>query len=270
MDNATPYVGYWGEPDSIMDFCEPNYAVSFFFAEFCNSLSSVPMFMWGLLGLVLTHMYATKEFRYKLCFMALMFVGVGSFLFHASLRYKYQLLDELPMLLLSSTLVYGVLTIKSVTMAARQYALMALLIGINVFEVCAHTHRCRKTFVKNIGGSVRALSSVEHLLCGLQLECGVRHRRSDHVSPALCADPSHVHLWLVLLLWRLYVLGRRYDVLRASPDAAAALVLAFCRGLWVVSDHYRGDCGARQILEEATDSACVHGVRSCAVWSDAD
>ena len=47
----------------------------------------------------LTHKYASKEIRHKICFLGLGIVGLGSTAFHGSLRYSAQLLDELPMLI---------------------------------------------------------------------------------------------------------------------------------------------------------------------------
>lgn len=41
---------YWGDPDSNVDWCEPNYAVTTYVAEFWNTMSSVPLVMFGLLG----------------------------------------------------------------------------------------------------------------------------------------------------------------------------------------------------------------------------
>ena len=146
-DNATAnieYVGYWGDPNSILDFCEPNYAISYYFAEFFNTLSSMPMIFQAILGLILTHRYATKEFRYKLCFMSLMLVGIGSSLFHASLKYHYQLLDELPMLFLSATGTFVTLTLHSNKNnkhhMKRDYYLVVLLVSITLLETYCYCY----------------------------------------------------------------------------------------------------------------------------------
>jgi len=128
------YVGYWGHPNSIIDFCEPNYFISHYFAEFFNCLSSIPMVVQALLGLVLTHKYATKQFRYKMCFVSLMLVGIGSSLFHASLKYKYQLLDELPMLILSANTLFCTLTAKSNSRTKNEYYLMLFMMSITAAE----------------------------------------------------------------------------------------------------------------------------------------
>ena len=36
-----PSSGYWGFPSSTMDWCEENYAVTSFVAEFCKSMLSL-------------------------------------------------------------------------------------------------------------------------------------------------------------------------------------------------------------------------------------
>ncbi|XP_048587920.1 alkaline ceramidase 3 isoform X2 [Nematostella vectensis] len=89
--------GFWGPPTSTLDWCEENYAVSQFVAEFWNTISNWIMIVPPLLGAILT--WQTRhETRYMLAFLSLFVVGVGSFSFHATLLYHMQLLDELPMI----------------------------------------------------------------------------------------------------------------------------------------------------------------------------
>ena len=42
-----PIVGYWGEPTSTLDFCEENYVVNFYMAEFCKLLARLLYSVWG-------------------------------------------------------------------------------------------------------------------------------------------------------------------------------------------------------------------------------
>ena len=88
--------GFWGEITSSIDWCELNYVVLSFVAEFWNSLSSFSMVFAGMLG-VLAHR-RVLETRFLLAFACVSVVGVGSVLFHASLKHGTQMLDELPML----------------------------------------------------------------------------------------------------------------------------------------------------------------------------
>ncbi|KAI9619423.1 hypothetical protein H4Q26_014185 [Puccinia striiformis f. sp. tritici PST-130] len=64
--NQPPVEGFWGP-------AEANYAITRFIAEFTNTISN-------------------------LIFVGIALVGIGSFLFHATLRYEWQLGDELPMI----------------------------------------------------------------------------------------------------------------------------------------------------------------------------
>jgi dihydroceramidase len=54
---------YWGFPDANIDWCEQNYSTSPYFAEFWNSLSSIPISMFGILGYILAYRTAWREAR---------------------------------------------------------------------------------------------------------------------------------------------------------------------------------------------------------------
>ncbi|XP_013916330.1 PREDICTED: alkaline ceramidase 3 [Thamnophis sirtalis] len=68
MAPAGDRAGYWGPPTSTLDWCEENYVVSSYIAEFS--------------------------------------VGLGSWCFHMTLKYEMQLLDELPMIYSCCVFVY--------------------------------------------------------------------------------------------------------------------------------------------------------------------
>ncbi|KAK3816612.1 MAG: ceramidase-domain-containing protein [Benniella sp.] len=117
--------GYWGPPTSSVDWCEDNYAISYYVAEFFNSFSSFAMILLGeaacysinrlqasmeqsyakntatgttTTGTTTTAIKPPSLFRFKLAFRTITVVGIGSFLFHATLLHHMQMLDELPML----------------------------------------------------------------------------------------------------------------------------------------------------------------------------
>lgn len=99
---AVPYPpeqenGYWGVPTSTIDWCEENYVVSSFVAEALNTTTNA--FFMGLAVFAIYHAHNNKlETRFKLTAFGFLLVGVGLWLFHMTLRYEYQLLDELPMI----------------------------------------------------------------------------------------------------------------------------------------------------------------------------
>jgi len=101
-------MGYWGEPTSTTDFCEPNYAVSHYVAEFFNALSSIPLVVVGICGVV--HSRRLKlGVEQAACYAVVALVGVGSVSFHATLLRTGQVLDELPMLWIILLFIFALL-----------------------------------------------------------------------------------------------------------------------------------------------------------------
>ena len=81
--------GYWGKPSSTVDWCEPNYSVSYYIAEFFNTFSSLAMVFVGLVGMWM-HRGPQFENRYKYAFGSVAIVGVGSAAFHGTLLFSLQ------------------------------------------------------------------------------------------------------------------------------------------------------------------------------------
>lgn len=74
---------------STVNWCEADYVMSKYVAEFWNTLSSGAIVMAGLLGML--------KHKDESVFRALTLVGVGSVIFHATLSSWGQMLDEIPM-----------------------------------------------------------------------------------------------------------------------------------------------------------------------------
>ncbi|XP_033117908.1 alkaline ceramidase 3-like [Anneissia japonica] len=89
--------GYWGNPTSTIDWCEDDYAVSFYIAEFWNTLTNLGIIIPAVLGLIAA-IQDKVEPRTVLGYLALLAVGIGSWCFHMTLQFHMQLLDELPMI----------------------------------------------------------------------------------------------------------------------------------------------------------------------------
>eukprot|EP00795_Rhopilema_esculentum_P016819 gene16819-8282_t len=104
--------GIWGKPTATLDWCEENYIVTQFVAEFWNTISNWIMIIPPLLA---AHLSWRKkmEFRIIASYLSVGFVGIGSLGFHCTLIYKMQLMDELPMIYGTCILLYGMLEIKS-------------------------------------------------------------------------------------------------------------------------------------------------------------
>ena len=105
VDERNMDVGFWGNPTATIDFCEPNYEHSKYVAEFWNTLSSIPIFLVGAMGVWLCHVQALGP-EQMLCYAMVAVVGLGSAAFHATLLREGQILDECPMLWVVQVLIY--------------------------------------------------------------------------------------------------------------------------------------------------------------------
>ena len=94
--NAAP--GYWGPVASSIDWCEHNYVVTFYVAEWFNTVSNLIMLVLGLWGafIALRHQL---EHRFVICHLGIACIGAGSALFHGTLTHIGQQGDETPMVI---------------------------------------------------------------------------------------------------------------------------------------------------------------------------
>eukprot|EP01048_Picozoa_sp_COSAG05_P023868 COSAG05_NODE_5355_length_1198_cov_10.876638_1_plen_292_part_00 len=97
FDGAGPQqrVGRWSPPTGEFNWCEEDYLYTEHVAEVWNSLTSLafcigPALLWGRAAALPTSCLV------NLALVAA--IGLGSVVFHATLKYEAQLLDELPML----------------------------------------------------------------------------------------------------------------------------------------------------------------------------
>lgn len=103
-------VGFWGPPTSNIDWCENNYEVTYYIAEFWNTISNIVLILLPFYA-VYTFKKTGHEKRILLTFLFFTLVGLGSWCFHMTLLYEMQLLDEMPMLLVVLTAIYCQLTV---------------------------------------------------------------------------------------------------------------------------------------------------------------
>lgn len=134
-----PVEGYWGEVSSTIDWCEENYVVSKYVAEWSNTITNSTF--------VITALYSTYcayrnrlEFRFILIGIGFALVGVGSWLFHMTLQYHYQLLDELPMIYATCIPTWSILceTEETLTKNGKSSPLTRQLsVGITISAIVA-------------------------------------------------------------------------------------------------------------------------------------
>lgn len=88
--------GYWSPSTSSIDWCERNYVITPYIAEFWNCISSL-VFCF-LSGILFIHaLYHRIERRFLILDLSFVLVGLGSACFHGTLTHLGQMFDELPM-----------------------------------------------------------------------------------------------------------------------------------------------------------------------------
>ncbi|TPX17418.1 uncharacterized protein E0L32_003061 [Thyridium curvatum] len=118
--------GFWGEQTSTLNWCEEDYNITKYCAEFVNTVTNV-MFLWlGSKGIrdCLTYPYSTV---FIVGFIGYMVVGMGSIAFHTTLKYSMQLADELPM-------IYSTCIMGFTTFSHGKSRKVATFIGLGFFS----------------------------------------------------------------------------------------------------------------------------------------
>ncbi|KAL1924762.1 uncharacterized protein VTP21DRAFT_4416 [Calcarisporiella thermophila] len=105
--NLQPFEPYWGKVTSTIDWCEENYTVLFWIAEFFNTVTNAFFVILSLVG-IYVNIRNKLGFRFTLSNVGLLLIGIGSWWFHMTLQYEFQLLDELPMIYGALILVYNI------------------------------------------------------------------------------------------------------------------------------------------------------------------
>ncbi len=128
---------YWKEPTALVNWCEPDYVHTRYIAETYNTLSNLYTIGFGML--LLRHYIDNQvEKRFKFAALLMIIVGVGSLMFHGTLLYHFQLLDELPMLYLTCCMTYLTLEAFSDKKKYKYPFVPVLLLCVSILMSIAH------------------------------------------------------------------------------------------------------------------------------------
>jgi dihydroceramidase len=247
-----PVTGLWGAPTSSVDWCEANYEHTKYVCEFYNTLSSAAMVLAGGLGAWLHR--RTLERRFLWAFSCLTLVGLGSIAFHATLRFEFQMLDELPMLYTALIMIFIVvenererrfgpwLSAALIAHGALLTSLAAFTRGTLQFYLFQFSFGSMEIFVlyrvyviyrSSASALLRKLFRVGTISYGLAILCWFVDLKGCRVVGAVF--PAHgfpnpqLHAWWhILVSIGLYVLTlmlayHRLTVLAAGPSLRFAL-----------------------------------------------
>ncbi|VEU19808.1 DEKNAAC100842 [Brettanomyces naardenensis] len=126
--------GFWGPPTSTIDWCEENYVISSYAAEIINTVTNL-IYVYFAFNLLLSTIRNKHGPIFLVVSLGLFIVGVGSWLFHATLWYEFQLLDELPMVYFTWIPFAYVLTVEVENRTAKYLIYLGVVSSMILFTI---------------------------------------------------------------------------------------------------------------------------------------
>jgi dihydroceramidase len=121
-------LGFFSPQTAAVNFCEIDYAATPYVAEFINALTNFA-YIYLSTATLAPGVSSWNILSWPLANISLLFVGIGSFSYHATLKHSAQMADELSMYAIITTLNYRVYTHKLFTspLAKRTVGLTLIL-----------------------------------------------------------------------------------------------------------------------------------------------
>lgn len=212
---STHPTGFWGPVEANHAFCEPHYAITPYIAEFFNSTSSIIYILLGS-GFVVKF---PNDGYIQTAQVWLVAVGIGSMLFHGTMRYVFQLTDEVPMVGFLSTLMIAKITAMqlptttAITLAIALVVLFSIsLIAIytlwNEYEIFIHgftgmvlvdTVLTLSLLDRRASNKWRKVEGRAYLVSFFSIVLGRVAWESEHL---LC--PQYPQVWPLHVVWHLF------------------------------------------------------------------
>ncbi|KPI40798.1 Alkaline ceramidase 3 [Cyphellophora attinorum] len=128
--------GYWRPVTSTINWCEEDYYATPYSAELINSLTNLWFIYLAQRGI--RNCLSQRHDRIFLwAFSSYLMIGVGSFIFHSTLKYPMQLLDELSMIYTTCILFFATFEHG---LEGRNRVLLGVLVGGIAIFVTGYYH----------------------------------------------------------------------------------------------------------------------------------
>ena len=151
--------GYWGPITSTLLWCEEKYVHSYYIAEPVNTVTNLFFIALSLYGFRSARREKLPT-RTAVSHLGVAFIGLGSALFHGTLKYSMQLMDELPMIYTSAFLTYCVVeTSKGYGNPRFRLLLPLTLIGLVIFITVAYIWSGNPVFHQVAYASIQLVST---------------------------------------------------------------------------------------------------------------
>ncbi|KAJ5216102.1 uncharacterized protein N7498_002509 [Penicillium cinerascens] len=144
--DASTVASFWGQQTSYLNFCEEDYVVTRFVAEFINTFSSFVFMVYGIYGLRQLSQKQQSGGLRSVSYWGLIGVGVCSAGYHMTLKYHtqmYEKADELSMHLLTTPLLYRILIFQA---SPQRTKITGIILG-TLFTIVMVVHMVMDEFI---------------------------------------------------------------------------------------------------------------------------
>ncbi|KAM0756388.1 alkaline phytoceramidase [Meredithblackwellia eburnea MCA 4105] len=189
-----------GEQTSSIDWCERDYAVTAWIAEFFNCTTNCAFVLLASFG-IKKNLENRLEWRFVLGHLGLMVIGIGSALFHMTLLYEWQLADELPVCTTPVDLAFDLTPVNSTSKTS--IALPTGLLAFNILFTYAYLNFPNPVFHQVAYGSIVVSTTVRAgylILSQSPTTAEGKHRRDQTRNLLLQGVTSFL---LGFLIWNL-------------------------------------------------------------------
>jgi len=135
--------GFWLPVTSTINWCEEDYYATIYSAEIVNTLTNLFFLGLGVNGLRNCLKYKHDSI-FIVSFVGYLLVGTGSFLFHTTLKYPMQLVDELSMIYTTCLMCYACFSYA--TSRSFSFALGIGLLALCIFITVVYHYLQDPTF----------------------------------------------------------------------------------------------------------------------------
>ncbi|KAG9768705.1 putative alkaline dihydroceramidase Ydc1, partial [Aureobasidium melanogenum] len=101
--------GYWHPVTSTLQWCEEDYYATYYSAEIVNTLTNLIFIYLAYKGVKSCRKHG-HDTVFEVAYFGYFLVGFGSFMFHSTLKYPWQLVDELNMIYTTCLMAYASLS----------------------------------------------------------------------------------------------------------------------------------------------------------------
>ncbi|KAJ5217339.1 hypothetical protein N7468_010347 [Penicillium chermesinum] len=138
--------GFWSPVTSTLNWCEEDYYATVYSAEIVNTLTNLLFMALGVKGII-SCIRNQHDQIFLVAYLGYLVVGTGSFLFHTTLKYPMQLVDELSMIYTTCLMVYASFAFSRPT--GVRVAIGVSLSALSVFITLYYHYLQDPTFHQN-------------------------------------------------------------------------------------------------------------------------